>query len=64
MPELVHQHTEEQKRWLSWNIVSGNKAKLTPFGTKHSYEGTADPNKLAKRRAKNKVAKASRRKNR
>lgn len=31
---------------------------------KHVYEGTANPNKVAKRRAKNKVARASRRVNR
>lgn len=31
---------------------------------KHIYEGTANPTKVAKRRAKNKVARASRKANR
>jgi hypothetical protein len=34
------------------------------FGVKHSYAGTANPTKVAKRRAKNKVAKQSRKANR
>ena len=37
---------------------------LTVLRTKHIYAGTANPNKVNKRRAKNKVASQSRKKNR
>jgi len=56
---------EQQKRWLSWNVLSGARAAATrQFGVKHSYAGTAKPGVVAKRRAKDKVAKASRKANR
>lgn len=49
--------TEEQKRWLSWNIWAGS-------GRKHTYQGTVTPEVKAKRRKAGKVAKASRKANR
>jgi hypothetical protein len=57
--------TEQQKRWLSWNVLSGARAIATrQFGVKHSYAGTVTPETIAKRRAKDKAAKASRKANR
>lgn len=47
---------ESEKRWLSWSILS--------TGFKHSYQGTVSKKVIATRRAKNKVAKASRKANR
>jgi hypothetical protein len=56
IPDRVQ--TENEKRWLSWSI-------LTRAGVKGTYQGTlTGTEKLAKRRAKNKVAKASRKANR
>lgn len=49
--------TESEKRWLSWSIWAAS-------GGRHSYEGTVTKEEIAKRRAANKVAKASRKKNR
>jgi hypothetical protein len=49
--------TEPEKRWLSWSI-------LTAAGAKKSYTGTVDPATKAKRRAKAKLARIARRKNR
>ncbi len=49
--------TEVKMRWWSWN-------KLVNEGKKHSYQGTVPANVKAKRRAKNKRAKASRKINR
>jgi len=43
--------------------VEGNKY-LNVLQSKHVYAGTANPNKVARRRAKNKVAGHSRKKNR
>lgn len=55
--------TERSKRWLSWNLLSHPRGG-NGFGVKQSYAGTTNPNAVTKRRAKNKVAKASRRANR
>lgn len=49
--------TESEKRWLSWNF-------LVRDGKKKSYSGTVPKTEIAKRRKANKVAKASRKKNR
>lgn len=54
---LEFEQTEPQKRLLSWNIAVQEQGK-------HSYSGTADKAKVAKRRAKNRVAAKSRKKNR
>lgn len=56
-PEEKRVMSEPQKRWLSWNFAVRNLGK-------HSYAGTVPEKTIAKRRAKNKVAKASRKKNR
>lgn len=47
----------KQKLTMSWTIVVGK-------GLKHNYEGTVPPHVVSRRRAKNKVAKASRKANR
>lgn len=57
MFEAPYKQTEKSRRWLSWTM-------LTTRGVKGSYQGTANANAVAKRRAKNKVAKQSRRGNR
>lgn len=49
--------TEAEKRWLSWNFLVRSKIK-------GQYSGTVPEKVKAKRRAKNKVAKASRKVNR
>lgn len=49
--------TEAEKRWLSWNFLVRSKVK-------GQYSGTVPEKVKAKRRAKNKVAKASRKANR
>lgn len=49
--------TEAQKRWLSWNYLVRDKKK-------HSYAGTVSRAEIEKRRKANKVAKASRKRNR
>jgi len=63
MSEKLVERTENAKRWLSWTIRvrtdMGNG-----FGRKHSYEGTVPESTVAKRRAKNKIAKRSRKLNR
>lgn len=54
---IEHDYTEQQKRWLSWNL-------LVDAGKKHSYAGTVPKVVVERRRAKNRVARASRRTNR
>jgi hypothetical protein len=54
---LEYVQTEVQRRWLSWQFV-------TRYKNKHSYAGTVPAKVKAERRAKNKVAKASRKANR
>lgn len=54
--------TGTQPSAYSIAILFGIGAKNATGG--HVYEGTADPNRVAKRRAKNRVARASRRVNR
>ena len=49
--------TESEKRWLSWNF-------LVRDGKKTSYSGSVPKKEIARRRKANKVAKASRKKNR
>ena len=52
--------TEQQKRWLSWNVVSGKARKATQqYGVKGSFEGI-DPAVKAKRRKTGKAAKQAR----
>lgn len=48
---------ETKKRWFYWS-------RLVALGRKHNYGGTVPVKVIAKRRAKNKVAKASRKANR
>lgn len=48
--------TEPQKRLLSWNFAVRNL-------NKHSYAGSVPEKEITKRRAKNKVARKSRRRN-
>lgn len=56
--------TEQQKRWLSWNIVSGKERRATQqYGVKGSFQGI-DPAEKTKRRAKSKAAKAARKRSR
>lgn len=63
MGEQIVERTESAKRWYSWTIVS-TFGRGSGFGRKHSYEGTVPDHIKAKRRAANKVAKASRKRNR
>lgn len=49
--------TEAQKRWLSWNYLVRDRKKT-------SYSGTVPKKEIEKRRKANKVAKASRKRNR
>lgn len=51
------EYTMLQKLTLSWSIVTSKQGK-------HSYAGTVPAHVIASRRAKNKVAKASRKANR
>lgn len=64
-PSDREEMTESQKRWLSWNIVSSERRRATQrFGVKGSYQGTVPEDVIAKRRAKNKVARKQRKVNR
>jgi hypothetical protein len=51
---------------MGWGLEAGNVSRgfRQVFGLKHVYAGTANVNDVAKRRAKNKVARKSRRANR
>lgn len=57
--------TEEQTRWLSWQVLSDPRRRaLQLFGVKGTYQGTVPAKTIAKRRAKNRVAKQTRKANR
>lgn len=63
MGDSIVERTEPAKRWYSWTIVS-TFGRGNGFGRKHSYEGTVSNTVKAKRRAADRVAKASRKRNR
>lgn len=59
VPETVWDEPSEQTkmRWFFWS-------RLVNDGKKHSYAGTVSPKEKKRRRAANRVARASRRANR